>query len=158
MPQHTRHLFREGGFDSEKGNGSMKSLSEDFRHACETASVRALCAQSKERTHQSCIVFDDCLVVLSRLGGFGPLDQMQDNGGSVGIAIASQEIRANSLSRRWACAPNQAPTARSTSCPLPPTPLSLLPQGWARAAAAVNSSRCGVKRLSDTRKLNLAPS
>ena len=44
MPQHTKHLFPKGRFDSEEGNGSVKSLPEDFWHASEAALGKRLCA------------------------------------------------------------------------------------------------------------------
>ena len=82
---------------------------EDFRRATEEAPRETLCTWPKESTHQSCcVVHDDGLVVLYCLGG-----------SAVAVSIAGHPYPRNSrefAAPQRACAPNQAPTARSTSC------------------------------------------
>ena len=110
------------------------------------------CARSRARTRAALSMVN--VSSYSRLGGFGLLDRVQDDGGSAGIAIAghplprfSREFSRPQLGMRSQpvphCKIHVVPVAR---CP-PPTPLlSPLPQRWARAEAALSCSRCAVRR------------
>ena len=148
-------FFPDSSNDSEVGNGSVKSLTKRLLGtSVRRLRGKALCALPKERTHQKCIVHDDCLVVLSRLGGFGLLDRIQDDG-SVGVAIP---IAGSPIPKKFARVLRAAERhalrtrlrlqdPRRVRCSLPPKPLSLtLPHGWSRAEATMNCSRCAVQR------------
>ena len=134
-PRHVRHMFPQSS-----GEGSKR----DAVHVAE-----------EEHVPLHCIVHDDGLVVLPRLGGSGLLDWLQDDGGAVGIALFCRSPSPLNFAQvPWAtggpCAPNHSPTARSTSCPLFVASHAIVSchcrKDGLGAEAAVSCSRCGLQR------------